>query len=130
MNNPFDPLGIWKAPFSGDVMQRIFSPALTVNYAGNAEVEQRVVADVASYGKQIGWLNQLVLNLIKGETPDKDTLRDFTAAFDKIEAIKKEHAKTTLEDANTALDLLQTEQVGEYRHLLEMRLQRLAPARP
>lgn len=129
MNNPFDPLGIWKAPFSGDVMQRIFSPALTVNYAGNAEVEQRVVADVASYGKQIGWLNQLVLNLIKGETPDDATLKDFTAAFGKIETIKKEHAKTTLEDANTALDLLQTEQVAEYRHLLEMRLQRLAPAR-
>lgn len=129
MNNPFDPLGIWKAPFSGDVMQRIFSPALTVNYAGNAEVEQRVVADVASYGKQIGWLNRLVLDLANRGVPDPHTLEQLTKAVEKIEAIKKEHAKTTLEDANTALDLLQTEQVAEYRHLLEMRLQRLAPAR-
>ena len=56
----FDPLWMFRAPWSGDVAQRItapwFSPSLTVNYAGDPEVEDRVVTEVASYGKQLGWL--------------------------------------------------------------------------
>jgi len=42
----FDPLWMFRAPWSGDVAQRItapwFSPSLTVNYAGDAAVEGRV----------------------------------------------------------------------------------------
>jgi hypothetical protein len=43
----FDPLWMFRAPWSGDVAQRItapwFSPSLTVNYAGDPAVEDRVV---------------------------------------------------------------------------------------
>src|SRR5258706_9585696 len=50
----FDPLWMFRAPWSGDVAQRItapwFSPSLTVNYAGDPAVEDRVVTEVASYG--------------------------------------------------------------------------------
>src|SRR2546429_8700244 len=60
----FDPL-LWffRAPLSGNVAQRItapwFSPSLTVNYAGDPAVEDRVVTEVASYGKQLGWLTEI-----------------------------------------------------------------------
>ena len=60
--NPFDfdPFWMFRMPLSGDVNQRItapwFSPSVTVNYAGDAAVEDRVVTKVASYGRQLGWL--------------------------------------------------------------------------
>ena len=49
MANPFggfDPFWVFRSPLSGDVNQRItapwFSPSLTVNYAGDPQVEDRV----------------------------------------------------------------------------------------
>jgi hypothetical protein len=54
----YDPFWIFRWPFSGNVNERItapwFSPSLTVNYAGDARIEDRVVTEVASYGKQLG----------------------------------------------------------------------------
>ena len=45
----FDPLWMFRGPLGGDVMQRIatswFSPSLTVNYAGDPAVEDRVVKE-------------------------------------------------------------------------------------
>jgi hypothetical protein len=130
MQSPFDPFWLFRLPLSGNVAQRFFSPALTVNYAGNAAVEERVVTDVASYGRQIGWLNKLVLDLVHGDPPDDDTLKQLADAVDAIEAIKKQHGKSTLEGAITALDQLEAEQADAYRHLLDGRVRRLAPARP
>ena len=55
----FDPFWMFRLPLSGAVNQRItapwFSPSLTVNYAGDPAVEDRVVTEVASYGTQLGW---------------------------------------------------------------------------
>jgi hypothetical protein len=43
----FDPFWMFRLPLSGDVNQRItapwFSPSLTVNYAGDPAIEDRVV---------------------------------------------------------------------------------------
>src|SRR5258708_1247001 len=61
----FDPLWMLRAPWSGDIAQRItapwFSPSLTVNYAGDPAVEDRVVTEVASYGKQLGWHTEIAI---------------------------------------------------------------------
>lgn len=129
MPTPFDPFWLFRMPLSGNVSQRFFSPAVTVNYAGNAAVEEHVVADVASYGKQIGWLNELVLALANKEPPDQHTLKELTEAVNKIEDIKKQHAKSTLDGAIEALDRLQAERDDEYRHLLDSRIQPLNMAR-
>ena len=52
----FDPFWMFRWPFSGDVKQRFaapsFSPSFTVNYAGDPKIEERVVTEVASYGRQ------------------------------------------------------------------------------
>jgi hypothetical protein len=40
---------------------------VSVNYAGNAEIERKVVEDIASYGKQIGILTDAVL-VLAGKT--------------------------------------------------------------
>ena len=52
----FDPLWFWRLPLSGDVNQRI-----TVNYAGNTLIEDRVITEVASFGRQIGWLSEIAV---------------------------------------------------------------------
>ncbi len=38
---------------------------MTVNYQGSPDIETEVVRDVASFGRQIGWLSELVLELCK-----------------------------------------------------------------
>ena len=52
-----------------------FSPSLTVNYAGDAKIEDRVVTEVANYGKQLGWLTEIAIALAKKQDPPADTLR-------------------------------------------------------
>ena len=125
MLSPFDPFWLFRWPLSGNVAQRFFSPALTVNYAGDAAVEERVIADVASYGKQIGWLNELVLALVANEQPDPVTVSRLAAAVNAIDDIKKWHGKSVLERAVAMLDQLQLAQPDQYRSLVDARMQRL-----
>ena len=77
-NTGFDPLWMFRGPWSGDVAQRItapwFSPSLTVNYAGDPEVEDRVVTEVASYGKQLGWLMEIAIALAKKQPLPEETV--------------------------------------------------------
>ena len=37
-------------------MTRWWSPNISLNFAGDAGIEREVNEDVASYGRQIGWL--------------------------------------------------------------------------
>ncbi len=39
---------------------RFLSPNVSVNFAGDPTVEREVTEDVASFGTQIGWLNDIV----------------------------------------------------------------------
>src|SRR5205807_8156993 len=107
----FDPL-LWffRATLSGDVAQRItapwFSPSLTVNYAGDAAVEDRVVTEVASYGKQLGWLTEIAIALARNQPLPVETLRRLEQASKDIEAIKKNVRPSAAEAARNALDRL------------------------
>jgi hypothetical protein len=106
----FDPLWMFRAPWSGDVAQRItapwFSPSLTVNYAGDPAVEDRVVTEVASYGKQLGWLTEIAIALAKrGHCPR--TLGRLEKAAKDIAAIKEQVGASAVDAANDALDRLE-----------------------
>jgi hypothetical protein len=103
---------------------RWWSPTVTMNFAGNPAVEREVTEDVASYGRQIGWLNDIVTALVatEGQAAIKrhpgaaDSLRKLAAAQHKIEAIKKRRADTALDSAKNALDTLaKTDQAGYQR---------------
>ncbi|KQQ36286.1 hypothetical protein ASF61_08900 [Duganella sp. Leaf126] len=123
MPTSFDPFWLFKMPFSGDVMPRINSPwfSPTFNFAGDARVEDRVVSEVASYGRQIGWLNDLVVKLVQGEQPDPDVLAKVTAAMQEIEQIKQAQASSLLRAAVEALDQLAAREPALYRQLLQRR---------
>jgi hypothetical protein len=121
----FDPFWIFRWPFSGNVNERItapwFSPSLTVNYAGDARIEDRVVTEVASYGKQLGWLTEIAIALAKKQDPPADTLRLLERAAAAIDTIKKEVHRSTLEMAKEALDRLERDQPAQYEKLMSER---------
>ena len=125
MSSAFDPLWMFRLPMSGDVTQRItapwFSPAVTVNYAGDPVIEDRVVTEVASYGKQIGWLSEIALALANHQPPPAETVRRLEEATQKIETIKKEVQQSSWDAANSALDRLQRDDPKGYQKLLRAR---------
>jgi len=116
---------VLRGPFGGDVMQRIassfFSPSITMNYSGDAVVEARVVSEVASFGKQLGWLNTIVLDLAAGQPPPAAALAQLQEAVREIEAIKAQARQSACKRANDALDRLRLEQADAYRQLLRER---------
>jgi hypothetical protein len=126
-NSPssFDPFWMFRLPLSGAVNQRItapwFSPSLTVNYAGDPAIEDRVVTEVASYGQQLGWLNDIVLALANKQPVPQETLTRLEKAVQDIETIKKEVQPSALAAANNALDQLKREQPEKYAELLRDR---------
>jgi len=121
----FDPLWMFRAPWSGNVAQRItapwFSPTLTVNYAGDAAVEDRVVTEVASYGKQLGWLTEIVIASANGQPLPAETLGRLEKAAREIDAIKEQSRASAVEAANTALDRLERDNPAQYNELLRER---------
>jgi len=121
----FDPLWMFRAPWSGDVSQRItapwFSPSLTVNYAGDPEVEDRVVTEVASYGKQLGWLTEIAIALARMQPVPEETLGRLEKAAKDIAAIKEQVGVSAVEAANDALDRLERHDPAQYHNLLRER---------
>jgi len=121
MSSTFDPFWFFRMPLSGNVAQSILSPAITVNYAGDASVEERVASDVASNGKQIGWLNEIVLALAQKKEPDPRTVARLAQAIKDIEDIKQRMKKSALGNAVDALDQLRAEEPDAYRFLIDER---------
>jgi len=123
----FDPFWVFRSPLSGDVNQRItapwFSPSLTVNYAGDPQVEDQVVTEVASYGRQLGWLMEITIALAKHQAPPEETLRRLEQASAKIEAIKRSVHRSALDEAQAALDRLEHDEPEAYKKLLGERRQ-------
>jgi len=121
----FDPFWMFRLPLSGDVNQRItapwFSPSLTVNYAGDPVIEDRVVTEVASYGRQLGWLSEIALALANKKAIPEDALHKLEEAGERIKAIKKEVQGSALDVATKALDRLEREQPADYEKLLRGR---------
>lgn len=111
-------------PLSGDVWQRIaaswFSPSTTVNnnYNGNPAIEERVTREVASYGRQLGWLSDIVLAMAKDEALPKDSVQKLNDAVAQIERIKKEAKNVAIEDARVALNKLANASPDAFRALV------------
>jgi hypothetical protein len=125
MSSGYDPFWMFRLPLSGDVNQRItapwFSPALTVNYAGDPVIEDRVVTEVASYGRQIGWLTEIAIALARKEPPPEETLRRLAKASHDIDAIKKDVQRSSFDAASTALDRLERDDPEAYKKLMRER---------
>lgn len=103
----------WRMPLSGNVNHQIttpwFSPAITVNYSGNTAVEQRVVTEVAGYGRQLGWLSEIVAALAQDKPVPEASLEKLRKAMAKIDTIKSEVAADQKEATLEALEKFKSE---------------------
>ena len=105
----------FKLPLSGDVVQSInpFTAFMTggqfglvnINMGQSSEpkVEEEVMTDVASYGKQLGRIEDVLLVLLKHFHPQKPLSDEETGAIDalkemlhKIAAVKKKHKRKAM----------------------------------
>lgn len=91
---------------------------VSVNYAGNADIEKDVVEKVASYGRQLGIITDVVLELAgdkppKGEHP-LTQLREIAA---KVRTVKEEHKRSLGEDASDAMAKLARSDPSEARRI-------------
>ena len=80
-----------RLPGSGDVWQKVtnvtdwFSPKVEMNFAGDPGIEQEVNQNVASYGRQLGLLTEVVLALA-----DKEAGVTSTVSVARLRAIEAE----------------------------------------
>ena len=86
-----------------EIMTRWWSPNISLNFAGDAGIEREVNEDVASYGRQIGWLNEIVEALATAApdavkaNPAADALAKLRSAQEKIAEIKARRKASALD---------------------------------
>lgn len=115
--------GLFKGPLSGDVTQDIapitswLSPQFEFNFAGNRRIESEVVADVASYGKQLGILSEAVMELADGNKGVAiDRLKKLT---DEIEEVKHQHKDRLEQKVKADLDQLKQQDPKTLKRLID-----------
>lgn len=120
-------LGLFNSPGAAgnwqEIMTRWWSPNISVNFAGNADVERTINEDVASYGTQIGWLNEVVMALalampVDGDPKAKTALEKIKEADKKITDIINQRKGSAMTKAREALEDLQKSDAEGYRRLL------------
>jgi hypothetical protein len=114
--------GLFKGPLSGDVTQDIapitswLSPQFEFNFAGNRRIEAEVVADVASYGKQLGILSEAILEFADGNKGEAiDRLKKLTNQIDKV---KHQHEDRLEQKVKADLDHLKQQDPKALKRLL------------
>jgi hypothetical protein len=102
----------FRLPLSGDVTQTInpwtmlFNPVgsqvglinISLGNSSNPPVEAQVLSDVASYGKQLGRIGDVLLVLLAHFKPERklteaeqDSIDDLTRMLGEIAAVKRRH---------------------------------------
>ncbi|NND07977.1 MAG: hypothetical protein HKN87_16480 [Saprospiraceae bacterium] len=113
--------GFLKGPLSGDVVQDMttswLSPQFEFNFAGNRRIETEVVADVASYGKQLGIISEAILELAQGK--QGEAIKRLETVMADIEKVKKRHKEKLDQKIKAQLDQLKREDPKAMERLLK-----------
>ena len=121
----------FRSPFS-DNMQKLFTEFMsptttsttnstsntTINIAGKWPIEEQIVSNVASYGRQLGWLAEIVLILANRDGLSNEAVEKLTRAVEHINQIKAEHALKAEDEARDALNRLKRDDPDEFRRIL------------
>ncbi|MFL5430425.1 MAG: hypothetical protein ACJ79M_12485 [Myxococcales bacterium] len=116
-------LNLWsrlQGPLSGDVSQgfRILSPTI-VNGQGDPRVEADIVENVVTYGKQLGQITDVLLELTtQTGLRESKALHELKSIAQKIEAKKQEHKASAFERALNALEHLAKADPDRYELLI------------
>lgn len=123
-------------PFAPNTLSQIILPGwaafnMTVNYQGSPDIETEVVRDVASFGRQIGWLSEIVLALSAAHPPEgkgAEAVRQLKAAMERIEEIKTRRAESARTEATEALERFRKDHPQRYARFLRDRAAELDKA--
>lgn len=115
-------INLYRAPLSGDVTQDInpvtswLSPQFEFNFAGNRQLESKVVSQVASYGKQLGVVTDALVELAQGE--QGKALKKLQQMQADIEQLKQQHQQQLLAQVKSGLGELQRKDPEALKQLL------------
>ena len=110
-------------PWSGDVIQDI-DPQTTWFFgniapnAGSGRLERHIALDVASYGKQLSVVMDVLHELIEQGKVSDATREKFEARRSQIEQAKAAHAGNVEADAEASLKRLQQADAAAYERLI------------
>lgn len=93
-----------------------FSPNYEINFAGDKNIEQKIIADVASYGTQLDRLTEAVLVLAQERT--EPAIEKLRAVHKDIEALKAKTREQLVSRIEGDLAKLKAQDEEAYRRLL------------
>jgi hypothetical protein len=112
-------------PFSGDVNQKIepdwFFGAID-SEVGDSEIEKEVFLKVASYGKQIGMLTEVLLSIADNLKISRENIKTLSKLKElqvKVEAIKTSKKERVKENAKIILNKLRDCDSEGFKSLLK-----------
>jgi hypothetical protein len=115
--------GFFKGPLSGDVTQDIdpittwLSPQFEFNFSGNRRIEAEVIAEVASYGKQLGIISEALLELADGKKGG--AIERLKALTEDIEKVKHRHEERLEQQVKADIDRLKKLDPDALKRLLD-----------
>ncbi|NIZ09459.1 hypothetical protein [Pseudooceanicola sp. HF7] len=118
--NPMPTLfALWKAPFSGDVTQRIEPRLFSDDIAGQPDIEAHIHTEVASYGTQLS----VVIDALRTLSQDQGTpLPEVEDLHLRIRAGKAVALSKLAERTAESLDRLAEADPDRYARLLATRM--------
>ena len=90
---------------------------ISVNYAGNVEIEKDVVEKVASFGKQLGIITDAVLALADGKPKNDKAIVRLREIAAKIEELKSRNKTSLADQAREALERLEKAEPASARRI-------------
>ena len=112
-------------PLSGDVNQKI-DPEWFFNTippdTGDSEIEKEVFFKVASYGKQLGIIGELLLHIAEKSELDENASRSFKALKkmnEKVDEIKTEKENRIREKAKRMVEKLKNTDMEAFKELMQ-----------
>jgi hypothetical protein len=112
-------------PLSGDINQKIEPDWFfgTINSeVGDGEIEKEIFHKVASYGKQIGMLTEVLLSIadnLKLDSENIETLSKLKELQTKVEEIKASKKERVKENAKNSLNKLRDCDLEGFKSLLK-----------
>ncbi len=91
---------------------------VSVNYAGNADIEKKIVEDIASYGKQLGIITDAVLVLAQDPPPPgEDPIDRLRKIATEVRELKEKHQRSLSKEASEAMARLEQNEPREAQRI-------------
>ncbi|HMW47357.1 MAG TPA: hypothetical protein PK011_05990 [Marinagarivorans sp.] len=93
-----------------------FSPNYEINFAGDKNLEQKIIADVASYGTQLNRITEALLVLAEGR--DEPAIQELRKVHENIEQVKTQTKAQLVSRIERDLAKLKAQDAKAYQQLL------------